>query len=472
MARDGSGTYNRAVSPYQSGTVISSTTVNTEMNDVASALTQSLSKDGQTTPTADLPMGGQKHTNVGNASARSHYAATGQAQDDSFIWCGTAGGSANALTLAPTPAITSYAAGQRFRFVAASNNSSTTTVAVSGLAAKNIFLSAACQGGEIVSGDLYEILYDGTQFQLIPLERTDTQPLVVGGTDATKRARLEVDGLTTATTRVLTVQDANGTLAYTSEFAYANLAGTSGRLVLPRGYISGCEISNNSGDANNDIDFAAGQCRDSTNTVNIILAAGLTKQLDNSWAAGTNQGGLDTGVVGNNTYHCFLIRKDSDGTIDALFSLSATSPTMPSGYTYFRRVGSILRVSGANVAFSQFGNEFLRSAPVSDYTTTTLSTTAATPALSVPTGIKVRAKVAMLCSTTGGVVRYVLLTSPDQADTLPTGTLYNGIAGGTSGTYSTAEYFPRTNTSAQVRVRSSGANTTVELVTFGWIDER
>ncbi|MCU0396265.1 MAG: hypothetical protein MUF29_10165, partial [Chitinophagaceae bacterium] len=78
MSRDGNGTYNRAVSPYQAGTVISATTVNTEMNDVASALTQSLSKDGQTTPTADLPMGGQKHTNVSNATARNNYAAAGQ----------------------------------------------------------------------------------------------------------------------------------------------------------------------------------------------------------------------------------------------------------------------------------------------------------------------------------------------------------------------------------------------------------
>jgi hypothetical protein len=40
----------------------------------------------------------------------------------------------------------------------------------------------------------------------------DTNPIVKGSVDATKQVRLEVDGLTTATTRVLTVPDADLTL--------------------------------------------------------------------------------------------------------------------------------------------------------------------------------------------------------------------------------------------------------------------
>jgi hypothetical protein len=40
----------------------------------------------------------------------------------------------------------------------------------------------------------------------------DTNPIVVGSGDATKKVRFEVDGLTTATTRVLTVQDSDDTL--------------------------------------------------------------------------------------------------------------------------------------------------------------------------------------------------------------------------------------------------------------------
>lgn len=41
----------------------------------------------------------------------------------------------------------------------------------------------------------------------------DTDAIVAGGTDGTKKVRLEVDGLTTGTTRVLTVPDFDGTIA-------------------------------------------------------------------------------------------------------------------------------------------------------------------------------------------------------------------------------------------------------------------
>jgi hypothetical protein len=113
-------------------------------------------------------MSGYRHTGVGNAVARSDYAAAGQVQDGAFIWCGTAGGTADALTLTPSPAITAYAAGQVFRFKAgASPNTGAATVAVSGLTAKDIQnAGSALTAGVIAAGKWYAILYDGTNFQL------------------------------------------------------------------------------------------------------------------------------------------------------------------------------------------------------------------------------------------------------------------------------------------------------------------
>lgn len=170
MARNGAGTYGLPQAAFVPGTVISSTAVNSNFSDIANALTQSISNDGQTPITANLPMSTYRHTGVGNAVARNDYAAMGQVQDGAGIWCGTAGGTANALTLTPTPAITAYAAGQVFRFTAgASPNTGATTVAVSGLTAKDIQnAGAALTGGEIAAGRQYAILYDGTQFQLSP----------------------------------------------------------------------------------------------------------------------------------------------------------------------------------------------------------------------------------------------------------------------------------------------------------------
>lgn len=76
--RNGSGTYARAVSAYVYGTIISQTDVNAEMDDIATALTASLAKDGQTVPTANLPMGGYKLTGLGSATVGTDALALGQ----------------------------------------------------------------------------------------------------------------------------------------------------------------------------------------------------------------------------------------------------------------------------------------------------------------------------------------------------------------------------------------------------------
>src|SRR5581483_9489628 len=60
---------------------------------------------------------------------------------------------------------------------------------------------------------------------------------------------------------------------------------------LPLGYISGFTTANNAGTPNDYIDIAAGQARDSTNAANLVGTA-MTKQLNNVWAAGTNNGAV------------------------------------------------------------------------------------------------------------------------------------------------------------------------------------
>jgi hypothetical protein len=66
MSRNGAGVYTLAAgNPVVTGTTISSTWANNTLSDIATALTQSLAKDGQTTPTANIPMGGFKITGLG-----------------------------------------------------------------------------------------------------------------------------------------------------------------------------------------------------------------------------------------------------------------------------------------------------------------------------------------------------------------------------------------------------------------------
>lgn len=170
MSRNGSGTYTLPYPTFTPNTLADADQVTANNADIEQALSDSLSKDGQTTPTANLPMGSYKHTNVASASNRTDYADTASVQDGAFIWCGTAGGTADALTLSPSPAITAYATGQEFRFKAASANTGAATVAISGLAAKAIELDdTALVAGDIEANKYYSILYDGTQFQLTRL---------------------------------------------------------------------------------------------------------------------------------------------------------------------------------------------------------------------------------------------------------------------------------------------------------------
>jgi hypothetical protein len=143
-------------------------------NDIADAINLTLTRDGSTQPSADLPMNSHRHTGVANATARTNYAAAGQVQDGALIYGGTAGGTANALTLDLTPSITAYAAGQMFLFVASNDNSSVdVTVNVDGLGAKALFrLSGTSKPaiGEIQSGGTYLIGYNGTAFGLLGLQ--------------------------------------------------------------------------------------------------------------------------------------------------------------------------------------------------------------------------------------------------------------------------------------------------------------
>jgi hypothetical protein len=169
MARNGSGTYSLpAGNPVTTGTVISSTWANTTLNDISSALTTSLAYDGQTTPVANLPMGGFVHTSVGNATVRTNYPSAGQVQDGTLSYLTSAAGTDTITAVAPI-AMTAYAAGQTFRFIAAGSNATTSvTLNINSIGAKNITKNGttALAIGDIVSGSVVEVTYDGTEFQI------------------------------------------------------------------------------------------------------------------------------------------------------------------------------------------------------------------------------------------------------------------------------------------------------------------
>jgi hypothetical protein len=169
MARNGSGTYSLpAGNPVTTGTVISSTWANSTLNDLGNAMTASLAYDGQTTPVANLPMGGFIHTNVGNATVRTNYASAAQVQDGTLAYLTSVSGTDTITAIAPI-SMTAYATGQTFRFIAAGANTTTgVTLNINSIGAKNITKNGttALAIGDIISGSIVEVTYDGTEFQI------------------------------------------------------------------------------------------------------------------------------------------------------------------------------------------------------------------------------------------------------------------------------------------------------------------
>ncbi|MBN9235086.1 MULTISPECIES: hypothetical protein [Phyllobacteriaceae] len=160
-----------------------------------------------------------------------------------------------------------------------------------------------------------------------------------------------------------------------------------GTAPYPPGHLNGLELSNNTADAVNDIDVAAGVCSDSTGIANIVLGA-MTKRMDANWSGGSGNGALDTGALVDGWYHVFAILKPTPATSDLLVSQSVNAPTLPTGYTMFRRIGSVLRDAGSLVKFRQWGDIFKWDVPRRSFTNT--AAVALGPlALDVPPGVRV-----------------------------------------------------------------------------------
>lgn len=237
----------------------------------------------------------------------------------------------------------------------------------------------------------------------------------------------------------------------------------------PIAVIYGGKLSNNTGDATNDIDVTAGYCLDDTGLQRIAWGA-LTKRLDATFVAGTNQGGLDTGAAANTSYAVWAIYNATTGAGDILFSASFSAPTMPSGYTFKQRIGAFLREGGAIVGFIHTGNEMRRKVPVRTINASNPGTSAVTATMAVPIGVKLRWKGALHVDNGTSANIYGLLTDLALTDSAPTQDLHNFAATGGTGIRNTSPQKAVTNTSGQIRYRlsASGASDVVKIFDEGW----
>lgn len=208
-----------------------------------------------------------------------------------FVPCTAAGTNTIALTPnANTPAIAAYGNYQGYTFVAAGNSTGSVTVNVNGVGALPLYVAGGgsqAGNGSISGNVLYMIVYNsalnsgGGGFVIVDATSTG------GGTSDTNRLG-----------------------------SYKNLKIVNGATANSQAVITADQIV---------LETSAGTFFVATPSVTI-----------SSGSSGAN--GLDTGTLAASTWYSLWIIYNGTTTA-GLMSASATSPTLPGGYTYYARAG-------------------------------------------------------------------------------------------------------------------------------------
>lgn len=263
MPFNGSGTYNLPTPEYPAvaGTLIEASDRNTIDSDIATALTNVLTRDGQSPPTANLPMGGFKFTGVGKAAARDQFATYEQVQDGeaNFVTAANVTGTANAVLLSVSPAPAGYeTAIDLFYVVKIENTSEDVTHNLNSIGNLNTkkFIGGAkvkIAIGDLQVGMMAHLKYDGTDLVLMnPRGYSQSADVASAATidlDACTGDLVDVTGTTTITAITLR-RGQERTIRFTGILTFThgaslvlpgstNITTAAGDYAVVRGYAAG-----------------------------------------------------------------------------------------------------------------------------------------------------------------------------------------------------------------------------------------
>lgn len=254
------------------------------------------------------------------------------------------------------------------------------------------------------------------------------------------------------------------------------------------GSLFGMTTSNTPGLETTSTSIAIGQARDSTNTANIVLAAPIAKLLTAVWAAGSGNGGRDNaGALANGqTWHLFVILNPASGAVDALYSQSPTAPTLPAGFTKFRRIGAVVLDAAATTirAYSQSGDHFEYKLRSTDFAAQANGAGVSyLRKVSVPAGIVVEAELYFQSVGTANTTAYLsgvynpafgvppAFGGATQHAQVRRGGVLDTSSAPTS--YGTVDYMRvTTDANQQVYTFSSDTSDVIALGVVGWRDSR
>src|SRR3990167_4467666 len=118
---------------------------------------------------------------------------------------------------------------------------------------------------------------------------------------------------------------------------------------IPRSYFAGLQTTPTQ--ASTSVSIAEGVAMGNDQSTAIRLTSTLVKQLHNTWAVGTGNGGLyaATSIQGNQSYHLFTILRTDTSVVDAYYDTDASATNIPSPYTIYRRIASMRTATSTNM---------------------------------------------------------------------------------------------------------------------------
>jgi len=143
---------------------------------------------------------------------------------------------------------------------------------------------------------------------------------------------------------------------------------------LPGKYIAGLTMQKNSSEpiANfQDIDVQLGSCKDTDNTIDMVLSSPLVKRFDVALAKGTAAGGYPSTIpvraVGT-WYRFFLVGRNVGGEVDAGFDRASNADASAlladfntidgdSSWVHYRQLGWVRTTAGSNNELEPFTND-------------------------------------------------------------------------------------------------------------------
>jgi hypothetical protein len=172
-------------------------------------------------------MGSNKITGLANGTLIGDAANLGQVQSTVAKLISITGTDTVVGTMSPT--LTAYAAGQLFYFIASGANTGAVTLNIDGLGAKNITRdgSTALAAGDINSGEIVVVIYDGTRFQMINAANSFGNTTINGTLTVTGNTGLQ------ANVSVTSALSVGGTFAVTGAATLGSTLAVTGKSDLP-----------------------------------------------------------------------------------------------------------------------------------------------------------------------------------------------------------------------------------------------